>query len=371
MKTAIIIPNHEQEVMGLIAEGLLLYDKVGLDISNPTVSLNGLKYIENELMSELIENGLIELIYKNRNGSVGWKNVKGQEQFMVTFKIKNQVTEIKESYIDGYFKSIYPKSLIKKIKDIVQPLEVDLNYLYETTMSDLNNLSYVQIIMDYVKKNFNIPNDMFKIGVDSEGVSLFIPSTLDKNQHHKIIGDASYGMWLINEVNYRILLSSLFGQVFCEKEFQNFLYIKLRAIFRDNQWDLNKNFLELCSINEFPDIKQLVNSGELKLEDIIKLRKKHGKALREWLTNITNDTYIKNTKFSHEYIRRIQESSPQSNIIKRLVVIGISGLSNYIQPGAGSVVSSLDSLLVKELTKKWQPQFFFDTARDLRDNRAK
>ena len=314
-----ISPQKNSEIIPMLGEALLLYDKVALDVSLSgcfdVIALN----IDIETLEYLVENKILTFVYNETAPIIAKQNNDIVNTIMLLNLENSDIPIIDIERLEKSFKKIYPNSLIDKVKDNIYPTNIDTELLLDNCYNDMKNINFIQSIFGYVKEYFDLPE--FIVEIVGNGC-VFLPKNKDEKIHKKISETASYGLHLIAEINYRMALLSKFDQIACEKEYEKFFLNKLRNTFKPYYYKKNsENFFELCEIHEFPDIKELIASGMLNIKEILKLRKKEGKFLRFWLNKATKSNLQKSITFSKQYNKFLLEANRGLPIPARTVVL--------------------------------------------------
>ena len=358
-----ISPQKNSEIIPMLGEALLLYDKVALDVSLSgcfdVIALN----IDIETLEYLVENKILTFVYNETAPIIAKQNNDIVNTIMLLNLENSDIPIIDIERLEKSFKKIYPNSLIDKVKDNIYPTNIDTELLLDNCYNDMKNINFIQSIFGYVKEYFDLPE--FIVEIVGNGC-VFLPKNKDEKIHKKISETASYGLHLIAEINYRMALLSKFDQIACEKEYEKFFLNKLRNTFKPYYYKKNsENFFELCEIHEFPDIKELIASGMLNIKEILKLRKKEGKFLRFWLNKATKSNLQKSITFSKQYNKFLLEANRGLPIPARTVVFGLVNSLSYIKPIEGTALSFAKEFIAPKIFDKWQPRYFFDKAKNI------
>ncbi|MEK3769640.1 hypothetical protein MKY14_13825 [Paenibacillus sp. FSL R5-0887] len=362
-KVVYITPNKPSELLPLLGEALLLYDQVALDLSTRS-SFNVLAAnIGPRTLETLLDENIIIPVYDLFAPVVAKQTKKTLNSIMLLEYKKNGIPPIDFEYMNEVFKPVFPKSIIDSIQEKSIACNVDHELLLENIQLDFKNVDFITSIFDYVKEEFNLPE--YKLEIEDGGCYI-IPNTKNKEVAKRVLNEATYGLHLLADINYKSALLSQFDEIICESELENFFVKKLRQSFRTGHYkQQSENLLELCEIYDFPDIKELVASGMLTLKDILTLRKKEGQFLRAWLDSATRDCIKSKQPFSREFTKLLINSNKGMSLPTRTVIFGFLQVMSFIKPVEAVLMSAANEYLMPHVVKKWQPKYFFDKARKL------
>lgn len=366
-KTVYITPNKPSELMPLLGEALLLYDKVALDLSTRS-SIDVLaSNVSGETMELLFNEGIVIPVYDSFAPIIATQSKEDPNRvFLLNFE-SNGIPSIDFEYMKEIFTPIFPKNIVDVIEQRSIPCNVNRELLLDNINLDFSNQELMIDIFSYVKEQFELPE--FDIEFGNNGC-FFVPHTKNKTLANRIIEEASYGLHLLADLNYKSALLAQFDEVICESEMENFFVSKLRQSYKTIHYkQQSENLMELCEIYDFPDIKESVAAGILKLEVILNLRKKEGRLLRTWLNKTTVDCINTKVPFSKELSKLLVQSNGGMTLPTRTVIFGCLQLLSFIKPVEAVMMSAANEYLVPQLMKKWQPKYFFDKARKMQIKR--
>lgn len=363
-KVVYVTPNKPSELMPLLGEALLLYDKVALDLSTKS-SINVLAAnISATTMETLVHGDLIIPVYDTFAPIIANQTNRTLNSVMILDYNKSGIPPIDYEYMNEVFKSVYPKSIIDAIENKSIACKVDKDLFLENTHNDFNNHEFISSIFEYVKEYFNLPEFDLDIG---NGGCYITPKTQNKQLINRVLTEATYGLHILADMNYKSALLNQFDEIICESELENFFIKKLRQSFRKNIYsNQSKNLLELCEIYDFPDIKESIAAGILKLDDILLLRKNEGIFLREWLDRTTKECVNSETPFSKELTKLLIKTNKGISLPTRTVIFGCLQMLSFIKPVETVLLSAANEYLLPKITENWQPKYFFDKARKLK-----
>ncbi|MBQ4900691.1 hypothetical protein KB559_17790 [Paenibacillus sp. Marseille-P2973] len=362
-KVVYVTPSKPSELVPLLGEALLLYDKVALDLSTKS-SINVLAAnINAKTIEMLLQEEIIIPVYDTFAPVIAKQTKNTLNSVLILDYMKNGIPPLDYNYMEQVFKPVFPKSIIQDVYDKSISCQVDSNLLLENIDFDFNNKELITSIFDYVKDQFDLPE--FTLDIE-EGGCYINPITKNKDLAAKIIDQATYGLHILADMNYKSALLSQFDEVICESELENFFIKKLRKSFRTiNYRHKSDNLLELCEIYDFPDIKESIAAGILKLEDILALRKSEGQFLRVWLDRTTKECINSEIPFSKELARLLISSNKGLSLPTRTVVFGCLQFLSFLKPVEAVVLSAANEYLLPQVLNKWEPKYFFDKARKL------
>jgi hypothetical protein len=362
-RSVYLIPQKLSDIIPMIGEALLLYDTVTLDVSLPGSFDVLAKKICIDDMQYLIEKKILQLVYPNTFPVIAKQTNKTLNSILLMDFNKNGILPIDNVKIRATLKPIYPEALIDNIFKSVNPIKLSSQMILENCYMDLNNTMYVGDIFGFVKEYFDLPD--FTVDIHGEGC-LFEPKTKDKMLANRVYDEATYGLYLIAEVNYRMALLGFYDEIVCEKEFERFFTKKLTHAFMNYDYkQQSENLMELCVINDFPDLKELISSGFFEISDILKLRNGDGQVLRSWLRSVTKTCVSESTSFSRECAKMLTKANKGIPIPARTVVFGLLQGLSIVKPVESTLLSAANEFLVPKLVNDWQPRWFFDKAKKL------
>lgn len=366
-KSLYISPQKASEIIPMLGEALLLYDKVALDVSLggcfDVLSVN----IDSETLEYLVGNKILTFVY-NENVPIIAKQSKSNPNTILLMDLKkSNIPSVDIERLEKSFKKVYPLSLLNKVKDNISPTQIDTDLLLDNCYADMKNIKFIQSIFRFVIDYFDLPE--FIIEIEGNGC-IFSSKNSNEKLPKRVFEHATYGLHLIAETNYRMSLLSLFDQIACEKEYEKFFINKLKRSFKPYFHKKNsENFFELCEIHDFPDIKELISSGMLNIKDILRLRKKEGKFLRIWLNKITKSNINKSIPFSKQYSKILLKANRGLPLKARTVVFGLMNSISLFKPVEGTILSATKEFIAPKVLNKcldnWQPKYFFDKAKNI------
>ncbi|MFC0523893.1 hypothetical protein ACFFGV_10020 [Pontibacillus salicampi] len=366
-KKVYISPNTQSEIVPLLGESMLLYDEVYLDITIPSFFDVISKNIGGNSLEYLLENGILRFTNDSSHYVIGSQQNSPEEKFIFSLTDDEEKThkKKKKQSIKKTLKPFYSKGLIDKVLNNIEETGVDHGKVLEASVYDLDNIPYVKEVLNFVVDYFELPNFEFARG-DNGGV-IFDPKRQLKEDERKNVTElATFGLHIIAETNQKLFLSRVLGEVSCERELEPFLKRKLGTVFENHKVkDLSDNFLELCEINNFPNIKEAVASNMLSIEDLIKLREsKNGKVLRVWLDSTTDRCVTKKVNFTKEVAKQMSMSNNIDLPTKTLTFLAIQSVGILNAP-MGIVASAGTEFVLPYLQNYWRPNLFFDKARKI------
>ncbi|MCR8633920.1 hypothetical protein [Paenibacillus radicis (ex Xue et al. 2023)] len=363
-KTVYVSANRPSEIIPLLGEALLFYDSVALDVSAANVFEVLAANIEAKTMEELLAENLIIPVYNTYGTIIAKQTTKTLNSIMLLDYEKNGIPPVDYGKLEEVFKASYPKNTIQQFSSKLTSSQVSSDILLENCRNDLNNLELTSAVFNFVRDRFDLPDFTIEI---SDGACYFTPKTKDKRLQKRVLDEATYGLHLISELNFRMALLSQFDEVVCESELEDFFVKKLRQAYRKDIYrNQSDNFLELCEIHDFPDIKENISAGLMNISDILKLRKGDGQILRHWLDNTTRTCLKEQTNFSKSVAKLIINNSNSGlSLPTRTVIFGFLQVLSIIKPVESVLLSAANEFIVPKVIEKWQPKYFFDKARKL------
>lgn len=366
MKKVYISPNNLYEVIPILGEALLLYDHVTLDISLPECLMVIAENIGDQTMQHLVETNVLNFTYPDKQMNICGEDIKTKQKHIFKISKSKKQTILTPESIECQLKKFYSNKTINMVKEITTPVEVKINDINKSLVSDFKNVLYSNQIIEFVRMNFNLP-EIFPYYEDDEAITLSINSN-----DPKLNAILAFIPYIMVQVNFRLSLLPLFDQVLCEDDYERFFIGKLNSVFLNRTYkNYNENFIELSEIHNFPDIKELINRKSLTIDDIIKLRMGDGVILRQWLDKVSYNSMVKNVPFSKECARILANNTRNIPLPIRTVSFGLIQIlsAKYFFPGV--LAGAADSFLIPKLVNNWQPKLFFDKARKMYWDKAK
>lgn len=359
-----ISPQKASEIIPLLGEALLLYDKVYLDIGiGETFNVIGAN-IDMESMEYLLSENILEFVYYDTAPIIASPDNKNFNKVMIMDLNKSGIQIVNKSILNKSLKSIYNNSIINKIQDLTNPIDIETDILLENIYSDMNNQKYMEDVFSYVVNYFKLP----ELNIQAYDNGCIIKSNSKNNElSEEQISNATYALHLISEVNYRTALASKYNEIICESELESFFIRKMQITFQNHLYDeKSSNFLKLSEIHEFPDVKELISSGLFNISDILDLRRGNGKFLRIWINDITENNKVNNDEFAKEYAKILANEKHILSVPQRKIVFGILQAFSLVKPIESMAVSYVNEFILPKILKGWQPRWFFDKARNLK-----
>jgi hypothetical protein len=358
MKTAIIEANKPSEIIPLLGEALLLYDKVFLDITHPNTLEILNANMNTSTLEELLESGILELVVPEKFFAIALPEANLQQLITANINLSETLRDI--SFLKKEYKAIFSEALIHKIRDSIYIPKINYEQLLHNSYSDYNNIEFLNLLGNYVSDYFGVSR--FSYTPETYGLKI-VPETHSQNEIDKILQVSSYGLHLIAETNYKLALSNHFSEIICENDMMEFYKAKLKYSYRDYKHEiLSENFIQLCEIHEFPNIKEAVSTRLLTIEQIIKMRNGNGRILREWLDSVTNRCIKERIEFSKECARLFTQDN-SIPLPTRAVIFGFLQTLSFIAPYKAVLASAGYEFLVPKIVNDWKPRLFFDKAR--------
>lgn len=382
MKTIFIKSRDRNELVPLIGEALLLYDKVVIDISDFILLQEIIANIEKENLTELIRDKAIEFIYQEEEiiATINDES-NGQKAFCSIFdnivysvigeKEKKELLKQKfvsyEEKIEEVAKPFYKNEMIETIQSASSKLNLNFDNIINTSATDLENRIIIEGIEDFVHKNFTKQNYLINYQLLTEspkGVGFGI-----RNKNFDSILDASKRQIILN-TNLRLAYLARFGDISCENLYSPFISMKLKQLFIENKHEARRDFLyQLFDVHDFMDVKYMIRNGIVSINEILDIRKKHGKYLREWINELSIEKNISSEKFAKEYSKILLNGKNDLTMKTRLITFGLFRSLNAIMPILGTFISAGYEFGIKEVTKEWQPKIFFNSLNKLMNKR--
>jgi hypothetical protein len=317
--------------------------------------------INSETLDDLLSSDTLKLVAPNRGlGIVNQDHDKNLKQLVsLDFKMGEKLSDKK--FLKQTFKSSYSSVLINTIRDLIIIPNFNYSQVLENSYNDYFNLGLLSNVFEYVKSYFNLTD--FGVTPERYGIRITPSKSLSKVEEERILTFASYGVHLIGETNYRLMLLEHYGEMICEEEYKSFYEYKLKSLFKTyTHKTLSQNFIELCEIHNFPNIKEAIGTNLFKIDEIFALRNGNGKILREWLNSVTQKCDKERIEFSKE-CASILANNKGLSLPVRTVAFGFLQTLSYIKPAAATIASMGYEYVLPKLVNKWEPRFFFDNAR--------
>jgi len=119
-----------------------------------------------------------------------------------------------------------------------------------------------------------------------------------------------------------------------------------------------QDFIKLLSLNNVPDIRPAIESGELSVGDIWRLRQSpNGQKFREWIGKADPKDADELTKI---YISSLKNRPFISNMPARMIRYVLTSAVGMINPGLGTTLGMVDSFFVEEILSGFAPKLFLD-----------
>ena len=363
-RSVYISPQKPSDIIPLLGEALLLYDVVALDVSLSPITFNVLaKKIDPKTMEYLIDSNSLHFVYDEFGPVIATQPNSNIKTILFIIYDKSGIPPVDIEKLKESLKPIYPRSLINKIITSLKPSGIDRNLLLNNCYNDINNIFYISNIFNYVKEQFNLPD--FTLEIYETGCSI-ISHTGDKQLSERIDNEWSYGLNLIAEINQRMSMLTSYDEIVCESELQKFLLNKYKYQYKYDLYGYNcENFMELCEIHDFPDIKELLSVDLISISEIVKLRNGNGQVMRYWLNSVTRKCLEQSVQFSKEYAKILTHSFKGLPIHARTVTFGFLQTLSYFKPIEGAMLSAVNEFLLPKVVNGWQPRLFFDKAKKL------
>jgi len=334
-----------------IIEMLMLYDTCYISLDDLVYLFAVLGKEETEL---LIRSTAIK-VYNSQSTKLGLH--KFADKYRVSVEsveitpanIKQRITQMVSSYPKtNIFKEWYIKSILRTLGDTfyINDLKSILDDTAKTSLDELLNSETINIIAQ------------------------------SKDEETSMVDYKQIKLNRLLHFHFYLNLTKHIGcnHIYIPEELNGLYdYYDIENINKNN---LEKVFQNVKSLEQIPDIAQLVKIGELSISDIIDIRStKEAKKFRDWISaielkaeNLTpdeikaiyHDACMKNTKFSRLY------TSKAGNIIKTSISLITGSL-----PGVSTAISLMDLLISLGLDKFNPSQFTRDQLLELIKKKTK
>ncbi len=373
MKKIFIKCKDRNELISLLGEALLLYDKVIIDITDFRLLHEIVSKIDKESLLELIESKMVEFTFQEeeivamindktrneKNFCYMNENIlytSDQEGKLIKSKILNYEDKITE-IVKPYFRN----EIIDSINRASTRIKLPLDKVIEVSAQDIENPLIINYIDQYVRDSFTPKNCLANYQLLTEPtIKLPIP-----HKDYESVIDASKRQIALN-TNLRLAYLMQFGDISCENFYSPFISLKLNQLFTKNNHDIRADFLyQLFEIHDFADIKEMLKNGIFSIKDILVLRKTHGEFLKNWINELSLNNNIDSKEFAKEYSKILLSSKSNLTLKSRLITFGLFAGLDTIVPFLGAFTSAGYEFGVKEMAKGWKPKVFFNSVQKI------
>ena len=348
---------HQKELELEIIEDLLYYDKICFKVYGENVPLIMLINIFGlEVVEELIDQDAIEFML--------WTP-------LIVYPVQN-------------IKGVRPLAYGKANSEPHCIPEVSLKLGFNWLASDLGTKIKKRLVKQLVGKYKFPPDNIAGISADLTwsayesnkfnelGVPKKDDNDLNTDEKQKICDLAN------NIIEISVLAD---GSYISKNNYKNTQLITRSIKEVETKMSIDRSILELCSIENVPNIKLLYLEKKISINDILAIRKS-GKArdFRNWLHSCTFES--DNKSLSEEYINAITNprglfESKTIQLLKTITCYGLGlGISSLfsgpllpfvglsigkaLDIGTGLGLDLFDTFLVSSLTKGWTPKLYIE-----------
>lgn len=231
--------------------------------------------------------------------------------------------------------------------------KADIFSVKEETVSDLTNIPTLN--------NFLFANEPTKAPLNINRLS-GIESGKIKTMKRKVIKDGIDLVLRIFEINYEIATAATLKN--CDLGISSGTDILLKEKLRRcgaTPTQLEK-FISILSLEQIPDIRPAVESGEFTLPEIIKIRDKFkAKQFRRWL----HATETKDARELEQVYVKVLGNKFSSKLPVRMLRLFVTATVGLIDPTAGITSSVVDSVFVEKWLRGYSPKLFLEKLRAL------
>jgi len=365
--------------IGFIAENLLYYGKVNLIASTDTLPVL-LDNCDVELLIELMNRGCLKIYMKgNILGTMSTKLSNGNTVNDVALITSDNHTVEELAYRSLFLhtqRTGYSRRTSKRLLDYIEPIKYD-DGICDLIRTDLDNEKYVKdSIIDTIKlynPHINIePNEIQYKKIKTEKGFFFLTNLnfeeinkqIPHNPDGKLVDSTSF-ILNIQETRGDMYFSSSLGCEIATTPIQTQL---MRLKFKDIYQKIHKSTDDIYQFNDFilndgHSIKEVINSGERKFSDFIKLLDKAEK-YKGWLLKVGEDQNL--IKEYHKavtkdtWVDKLPGKSLRWSFFTGLgLALDIAGAGG-VGTAVGLGLSAGDSFLLDKVIKGWNPSVFVD-----------
>lgn len=364
--------------LGLLAEILVFYDKVHL-LASETMLRDLFKSCKPELVIELIEEEILEINYLHNMLGVSHKDDQFPKEYSFTsfYSPDHSLDKITEKI---FFELIGRKGrsrrLAVKFNRFVKTeyYEKNINedsiqyFLDDTFVNDgakivLNNLlpEYNLSKENYFKTEKGKSGILVNTNIDIEKAN----SIFSKKYPNQNLSIALILSFLFNTKGY-LHFSSRFNDEIAADELntaliqKKFYSIINHHLHSKEQLSLFQDFV----FNEAKKIREAVNSGEVKFEELIEVFKK-AKRFKSWLADIESEKSLLKEYFKEVTSDSLIDKLPGKTFRWSLftgagILINLLSGSPAIGTVSGLSLGAFDSFIFDKLVKGWKPNQFIN-----------
>lgn len=326
--------NDVEFDIGVFAESLILNDKIIINANSPKNMLEKLmKFCGQDILIELIKEDIVSFIYDFM--PFGLRELKEAENKICRLELNNYNTSVEQLFEESIKRiEVNEKSKRKLNQAVLDNLNItDFKKIDRKQLNSfiIKNINQNEVIYQILKANK--PCHLFldhwrnlEYKIEMVGNSLYL--MLPELEHHdiKYIANIFAGTFLLPIVRaYIAIISSeenncisLWGNKSTEALFEanyNMLFPKKES----------EHFQTLITIKNAPNIGKMINSKEMSIKEVMKIRNKSEK-LRKFIYNTRNKEEI---EMIAEYFREIER---EERILNNYAVKTIRFLVGCIDP---------------------------------------
>ena len=251
----------------------------------------------------------------------------------------------------------------EKISGIILKQSKLLDWDNDLFMKHIVNESYTDIMRNPILKQFVMVHEPSK----SKSAKLNELCGVKPNQFRVPRQDnIQNGVDLVlrvAEINLEIMMAHLYGKADIGTSTGAEVLIKGKLARSGASTQLIEKFINLLELENIPDIRPAVESGDMSLSEIWKLRmRKEATQFRQWLRE-ANPADAR--ELEKAYIATLGESTVCSSLPVKILRFIITATAGALQPLIGATVGVVDSFFIEKWLSGYSPRLFLDQLRSL------